>query len=40
VRTLGMHCNRKETKSFNAREKLKAMAKGKKKAFVEGRQHT
>ncbi len=37
---LGMWYNREETKSFNTKEKVRAMAKERKKAFVEKKQHT
>jgi hypothetical protein len=38
--TFEMLYNRKETKAFNAREKVRAMARMKERTFVEGKQHT
>jgi hypothetical protein len=37
VCTFGMHHNRKETKSFNAKEKVKMMAMERKRVFIEGK---
>jgi hypothetical protein len=34
-----MRYNREDTKSFNAKEKMRAMVRERKMAFVEGRQH-
>jgi len=38
--TFEVLCNRKETKAFNAREKVRAMARMIERTFVEGKQHT
>ncbi len=37
ARTLGMHCNKLETNGFNAKEKVRAMAKVREMAFVDRR---
>ncbi len=34
---LGMHYNREQTKSFNAKEQVRTMAKERKRVFVEGK---
>ncbi len=39
VHTPGMCWNKEETKNFNIKEKMKVMARERKKAFVEGKQH-